>query len=75
VSKAWNNSFQTSQWEEQTFTKGKKKKRFSFGSLHGKVFSFGRLQNFQLDPQKSQDMSQRGEQNGVADSTLKLTLL
>lgn len=28
-----------------------------------------------MDPQKSQDMSQRGEQNGVADSTLKLTLL
>jgi hypothetical protein len=36
-----------------------KKKPFSFGNLYGKAFSFGRLQNFQLDPQKLQDMSQR----------------
>jgi hypothetical protein len=58
VSKAWNNSFQTSQWEEQSFTP-KQEKPFSFGNLYGKTFSFGRSQNFQLDPQKSQDMSQR----------------
>ncbi len=77
VSKAWNNSFQTSQWEEQNFTQ---KKSLSALVVFTEKFSAlvgYKTSNWILKSLKTwaKEVGQRGEQNGVVDSTLKWTLV
>lgn len=77
VSKARNNSFQTSQWEEQSFNKKKTLSALVVFTEKLSALVGYKTSNWILKSCKTwaKEVGQRGEQNGVVDSTLKLILV